>query len=97
MEMTPGQMQTKPGEASQNTTQTTTDDAVRRNHREGRCDGDEADFKKGATVYNSTGAIVGTVESSATSSAATISDRQHSRQRFGCRASARATRVSCSA
>ena len=73
MEMTPGQMQTKPGEASQNTPATTGTTPSGETTAKGQvAPATEADFKKGATVYDSTGAVVGTVDS-ATSSAATIS------------------------
>ena len=63
MGTTPGQTQTTPGEASQNTPAATSGQVT---------PAAQADFKKGATIYDSTGAVVGTVDS-ATSSAATIS------------------------
>jgi hypothetical protein len=72
---TPGQMQTTPGEASQNTPATTGETPSGQTTATGKSAevtrAVEADFKKGATVYDSTGAVIGTVDSF-TSSSATI-------------------------
>ena len=75
---TPGQMQTTPGDASQNTpamTGTTPSGettATGQDTASGQvAAATEADFKKGATVYDSTGAVVGKVES-VNSSAVTV-------------------------
>lgn len=70
---TPGQTQTTPGEASQNTPADIGMSPSGETTAKGQvAAAAEADFKKGATVYDSTGAVVGTVDS-VTSSAATIS------------------------
>ena len=59
---TPGQ-QTTPGEASREHAGRHWDDAVGRRPQGQVAAAAQADFKKGATVYDSTGAVVGTVDS----------------------------------